>query len=54
MLPKLFAGGPQDLWDVAQLLGGDDASASATDVEHRLPSLPADSARLWARVRRPT
>lgn len=54
VLLKLFAGGFQDFWDVAQLLGGDDASAIATEVEHRLPALPAESARLWAQVRRPS
>lgn len=50
-LLKLFAGGPQDLWDIAQLLGGDDAGAVAADVERRLDALPADCARLWAQVR---
>jgi hypothetical protein len=52
VLLKLFAGGPQDLWDVTQLLGGDDATKIVMDVEHRLPALPAESARLWAQVRR--
>jgi hypothetical protein len=52
VLLKLFAGGPQDLWDIAQLLGGDDAATIAADVESRLAALPAACARLWARVRR--
>jgi hypothetical protein len=51
-LLKLFAGGPQDLWDIAQLLSGDDAGAIAADVEGRLSSLPADCARLWTQVSR--
>jgi len=52
VLLKLFAGGPQDLWDVAQLLGGEDTVTVATDVEHRLPALPAECARLWEQVHR--
>ena len=46
-LLKLFAGGPQDLWDIAQLLAGDDAATITADVEQRLPTLPAECARLW-------
>jgi hypothetical protein len=52
VLLKLFAGGPQDLWDIAQLLGGDERRTIARDVEARLSALPADCARLWAEVSR--
>ena len=53
VLLKLFAGGPQDLWDVAQLLGGEDRDTIVADVESRLPALPADCARLWSAARQP-
>jgi len=49
VLLKLFAGGPQDAWDVDQLLDVDDAIAP--QVEARLPDLPQDSGALWARIR---
>jgi hypothetical protein len=52
ILLKLFAGGPQDLWDVAQLLAGDDGPTIARDVEARLPALPTECAQLWAQVSR--
>ena len=52
VLLKLFAGGPRDLWDVAQLLGGDDVETIVADVETRLPALPADCARLWSEAKR--
>jgi hypothetical protein len=52
VLLKLFAGGPQDLWDVAQLLGGDERDMIVAEVEARLPALPADCAHLWSEVRR--
>jgi hypothetical protein len=51
VLLKLFAGGPQDLWDITQLLAGDDRSAVAVDVEQALPALPAECAALWRRLR---
>jgi hypothetical protein len=50
VLLKLFAGGPQDLWDVAQLLHGDEAGTIAAEVESRLPALGAECARLWSQV----
>lgn len=49
VLLKLFAGGPQDAWDVDQLLDVDDAIAP--QVEARLPDLPEDCEALWARIR---
>jgi hypothetical protein len=52
ILLKLYAGGPQDLWDIAQLLGGDERRTIVRDVEARLSALPADCARLWAEVSR--
>jgi hypothetical protein len=47
ILLKLFAGGPQDAWDIEQLLRAD-PDLRAT-VEHYLPELPDDARRLWQR-----
>lgn len=50
VLLKLFAGGPQDKWDIVQVL----ASADATlipEVESRLAALPSDARALWERIR---
>ena len=51
ILLKLFAGGPQDLWDVEQLLAGGDRAAVSAEVERALPDLPASCREAWARVR---
>jgi hypothetical protein len=51
ILLKLYAGGPQDAWDIAQLLAAGDASALAAEVQARLPELPPEADRLWARIR---
>jgi len=48
VLLKLFAGGPQDAWDLDQLLDVDEAIAP--QVEARLPDLPEDCRGLWARI----
>lgn len=50
VLLKLYAGGPQDLWDIHQLL--DAESSLAPTVEGRLSELPDDAGRLWERVLR--
>jgi hypothetical protein len=50
VLLKLYAAGPQDAWDIAQLLGVGDRAALVAEVEAALPALPEDSRRLWARV----
>jgi hypothetical protein len=50
VLLKLFAGGPQDAWDVEQLLAAADRPAIARAVEAELPRLPADAAALWRRI----
>lgn len=51
VLLKLYAGGPQDAWDVEQLLAGPDREGLVAEVEAALPALPADSRALWARIR---
>jgi hypothetical protein len=49
VLLKLYAGGPQDAWDIHQLLAGPDGPSVRREVEARLPSLPLETQRLWAR-----
>lgn len=51
ILLKLYAGGPQDAWDVQQLLAAGDQTALGREVEDRLAALPPASARLWQRIR---
>lgn len=51
VLLKLYAGGPQDAWDIAQLL--DAAPASAPIVDAAIGALPAECAALWRRIREP-
>jgi hypothetical protein len=48
ILLKLYAGGPQDLWDVEQLLGIDGSAAVAVSAE--ILKLPARARDLWAAV----
>lgn len=48
---KLYAGGPQDAWDIEQLLGAAGA-ALAAEVERLVPDLPEDARALWARIQR--
>jgi hypothetical protein len=49
---KLYAGGPQDAWDIEQLLAATDRAALAAAVEALLPQLPDDARTLWTRIRR--
>jgi hypothetical protein len=51
ILLKLYAGGPQDAWDIEQLLGAGDRAALVLEVESRLGELPADASALWERFR---
>jgi hypothetical protein len=51
ILLKLYAGGPQDAWDVQQLLAASpDRTALVGEVEKGLPDLPADAVELWRTV----
>lgn len=53
ILLKLYAGGPQDAWDIEQLLEvAADRDALETQVEAELVFLPAECRRLWTRIRR--
>lgn len=47
ILLKLFAGGPQDAWDIEQLLRTDPTLRSV--VEEHLHELPDDARQLWQR-----
>ena len=53
VLLKLYAGGPQDAWDVEQLLAGPGRAALVAEVDAALGTLPEDTRRLWARIVRP-
>ena len=51
VLLKLYAAGPQDRWDIQQLLGASDRASLEREVELRLPALPEESRRLWTELR---
>lgn len=50
ILLKLYAGGPQDGWDIQQLLAGEDRNELIAEVEQLLPELPSYSRKLWLRI----
>jgi hypothetical protein len=50
ILLKLYAGGPQDAWDIEQLLAVPERAALGREVERALDALPEESRRLWARI----
>ena len=50
VLLKLFAGGPQDAWDISQLLLAGDREAITGGVERHLSELPTDARTLWAEI----
>jgi hypothetical protein len=52
VLLKLYAGGPQDAWDIEQLLGAIDSAELVEEVDRRVAGLPDDARALWGRVRR--
>ena len=51
VLLKVAAGGPQDLWDVHELMNHVDRQAVIDEVDSRIEQLPADGRALWTRVR---
>lgn len=51
VLLKLFAGGPQDAWDIGQLLAANRDGTLAAAVEKSLPRLPRHATALWQRIR---
>jgi hypothetical protein len=52
ILLKLYAGGLQDRWDIAQLLEVADLGAAQPDVESRLSFLPPECGALWQELLR--
>lgn len=50
VLLKLYAGGPQDAWDIAQLLNGADRDVVVGEVRERLGELPSDCHHLWEKI----
>jgi hypothetical protein len=50
ILLKLYAGGPQDAWDIQQLLMGPERGSLIEEVEQDLSDLPARAAHLWRRI----
>ena len=50
VLLKLYAGGPQDKWDVHQLLGCDDRDALIREIERDLSDLPETSTEGWRQI----
>ena len=51
ILLKLYAGGPQDAWDIQQLLAGPEGAALAAQVDAAVTALPPEGRSLWARIR---
>lgn len=51
ILLKLYAGGPQDAWDVTQLLAGAEGAALASEVDADVVALPQEARDLWIRIR---
>jgi hypothetical protein len=50
ILLKLYAGGPQDAWDVQQLLAVEDRDDLVAQVEAELKALPRELSNLWKRI----
>ncbi len=51
ILLKLYAGGPQDAWDIDQILNSPARGWLTEQVETRLAALPEDSRSLWRRIK---
>lgn len=51
ILLKLYAGGPQDAWDVEQLLDCPERAALTGEIDRAVAALPADSHALWTRIK---
>ena len=50
ILLKIYAGGPQDLWDIRQLLDGDQSNELQRLVSAALENHPADLRKTWSKV----
>jgi len=51
VLLKLYAAGPQDRWDIQQILGAQEAEGVLASVEERLEDLPPECSALWRSLR---
>ena len=51
ILLKLYAAGPQDAWDIQQLLAGPDGTALTAQVDAAVTALPPEGRSLWTRIR---
>jgi hypothetical protein len=51
ILAKLYAGGPQDAWDIAQLLAAGQGERLGAEVEEHIGELPTAAVDLWRRLR---
>ena len=51
LLLKIAAGGPQDLWDIHELMNYVDRPVVLAEVDASIGQLPSDAQTLWARVR---
>ena len=50
ILLKLYAGGPQDAWDIQQMLAGPERDSLVVEVERELSERPQESSALWRRI----
>ncbi len=50
ILLKLYAGGPQDLWDIRQLLDSEGSETLQLEVERALQEVPKSLRTLWTKV----
>jgi hypothetical protein len=50
VLLKLYAGGPQDAWDIRQLLSAESPPQWAETTAERVFALPEDARRLWETI----
>jgi len=50
ILLKLFAGGPQDQWDISRLLSTDGSDSLRRTIEQKLLDLPPALRSVWSRV----
>jgi predicted nucleotidyltransferase len=51
VLLKVAAGGPQDMWDIHELLNHVDRTVTLAEVERHVDQLPSEPQALWSRLR---
>ena len=54
VLLKLFAGGPQDLWDIQRLLTTSSRAAFIAEVDSRVVALPPTCRTRWDELKKPS